>query len=711
MATALKNEGRKSVADTAGRRESPGRRRSLDMVRNIGIIAHIDAGKTTISERMLYYSGKLHRMGEVHDGTATMDWMVQERERGITIMAAATTFFWRDHQINLLDTPGHVDFTAEVERSLRVLDGAVGVFCGVGGVQAQSETVWHQASRYGVPRIAFVNKMDRVGAHFEKAVSHMRDRLASKFVCLQIPWGSEDSFRGVIDLVGMKAVSFDEKSCGQMLESLGIPPELAARAEQARAELVEAVAEKDEKTLEAYLQNPDVPADVLKAGIRRAVVGNELVPVLCGSALRNKGVQLLLDAVVDFLPSPMDVPVVEGRHPKTREVESREASDFEPLSGVVFKLVNDPYVGNMVMVRIYSGQLQKGQNVYNPRTKARERAMRLLELHADKRTEVETLFSGEMGGITGLKGFTTGDTICIENKPVEFGRMAFPEPVVEVAIEPKTQADREKLMNALNSLVTEDPTFKLKVSPDTGQTIIEGMGELHLEIIKDRLAREFKIEANSGTPMVAYHETVRGVGRAEYVFDREIGGRRQFAGVSIEVGPMSRAEGNTVEISVSAGVLPAEFRKAVEDGINDVLVTGVLANYPVTDIQVKVVGAQCDELSSSVVAFRSAAVMAMKEAMKSADPVFLEPIMLLEITVPTEHMGDVLNDLYSRSGKVTEIIAKGSIQVVTAMVPLAKVFGYATAVRSVSKGRAAYTMEPHCFEIVSDVVQKELLSK
>ncbi|MEI6807113.1 MAG: elongation factor G [bacterium] len=711
MATILKDADRKSAAGKAGDRESPGRRRGLAMLRNIGIIAHIDAGKTTISERMLFYAGKLHRMGEVHDGTATMDWMVQERERGITITAAATTFFWHDHQVNLLDTPGHVDFTAEVERSLRVLDGAVGVFCGVGGVQAQSETVWHQASRYGVPRIAFINKMDRVGADFDKVLAHMKSRLASGFVSVQIPWGSEDSFKGVIDLVQMKAISFDSATQGQMSEESGIPVELAVKAEKARAELVEAVAEKDEKTLEAYLENADVPAEILKEGLRRATVGNMLVPVLCGSALRNKGVQLLLDAVVDYLPSPLDVSVVKGRHPKTKEPETREAGDFGPLSGIVFKLVNDPYVGNMLMVRIYSGQLKKGQNVYNPRTRSRERVMRLLELHADKRTEVDTIFAGEIGGIAGLKDFATGDTVCAENEPIELGRMLFPEPVVAMAVEPRTQADREGLMTALNSLVCEDPTLKLKISADTGQTIVEGMGELHLDIMRDRLVREFKIEANAGTPVVAYRETVRAQGRADYAFDRDVGGRRHFASVSIEVTPRQRAEGNQVQIAVSASVVPAEFRKAIEEGIKDVLVTGILANYPVTDVMVKVVGAKYDEQNPSEVAFRSASVMALKAALKAADPVFLEPIMLLEITVPTEHMGDVLNDLYSRSGKVTEINPHGSLQIVTAMVPLARVFGYASAVRSVSKGRAAYTMEPHCFEIVSEVVQKELLSR
>jgi len=699
------------VTGKTGGRESASRRRGLRMVRNIGIIAHIDAGKTTISERMLYYSGKLHRMGEVHEGTATMDWMPQERERGITITSAATTFFWRDHQVNLIDTPGHVDFTAEVERSLRVLDGAVGVFCGVGGVQAQSETVWHQATRYNVPRIAFVNKLDRVGADFEKVVGHMRSRLACEFACLQIPWGSEDSFKGVIDLLSMRAIAFDTGNPGSDVETFDIPKEIAAKAEQARAELVEAVAEKDEAVLGAYLENPDVSAELLREGLRRVVVANKLVPVLCGAALRNKGVQQLLDAVVDYLPSPLDISTIRGRNPKTKEVEVRETDDFGPLSAVVFKLVNDPYVGNLMMARVYSGQLKKGQNVYNPRTRSRERIMRLFELHADKRTEVEALFSGEIGGIAGLKDATTGDTLCVENKPIELGRMAFPIPVVAMAIEPRAQADREKLMSSLRALVVEDPTFALKVNADTGQTIVEGMGELHLEILRDRLVREFRVEANAGTPMVAYRETVLETGRGEHSFDREIGGRRHFARVVVEVGPRERSSGNAVEFDVSPMRMPVEFRKGIEDGINDVLVTGILGNYPMVDVVARIVDAEFDVLTPSEIAFKSASMMAIREALRAARPVFLEPIMSLEITVPTEHMGDVLGDLKSRSGEVRDISVKGDIQVITALVPLARIFGYATAVRSVSKGRAAYTMEPHCLEIVSEAVQKELLSK
>jgi len=711
MEALLKKSGKESVAGDGGCREAPDRRRALAMLRNIGIIAHIDAGKTTISERMLFYSGKLHRMGEVHDGTATMDWMPQERERGITITSAATTFFWGDYQINLIDTPGHVDFTAEVERSLRVLDGAVGVFCGVGGVQAQSESVWRQAVRYGVPRIAFVNKLDRTGADFEKVIGEMRSRLSPDIVPLQIPWGIEDKFVGIIDLVTMKAASFDSESMGVRVDVCDIPKELAAAAEKSRAELVEYVAERDENTLEIYLKSPDVEPALLKEGIRRLVISNRMVPVMCGSALKNKGVQQLLDGVVDYLPGPSDIAAARGRHPGTGSEEVRETSDFSPFSALVFKLANDSYVGHLAMVRVYSGQLKKGQNVFNPRTGERQRVMRLFELHADKRTEVPVVYSGEIAGIGGLKDATTGDTLCAENKPVELGRMMFPIPVVSMAVEPRTQAERDRLMEALAALLAEDPTFSLKQNADTGQTVVEGMGELHLEILKDRLVREFKVEAMTGKPMVSYKETVSSNGRAESRFDREIGGRTHFADLTIEVSPASRGSGNSVEISVSANVLPAVYRKAVEEGIRDALTTGVIGNYPMVDVKVKVVSAKSDQEQSSDVAFRSAAVMGFRQAVRDAAPVFLEPIMQLEIAVPTEYMGEVLTDLSVRGGKVRDISMRGGLQIINAMVSLANVFGYANAVRSASRGRASYTMEPHCFEVVPASVQEQLLNR
>ena len=711
MEAALKSSKKNSSDKDAGAREAAGRRSPLHTLRNIGIIAHIDAGKTTVTERMLYYAGRLHRMGEVHDGTATMDWMPQERERGITITSAATTFFWNESQLNLIDTPGHVDFTVEVERSLRVLDGAVGVFCGVGGVQSQSETVWHQADRYDLPRIAFINKLDRVGADFDGVVDQLRTRLTPNAMPVQIPWGTEDNLDGVIDLLAMRAISFEADSFGSQLSTCDIPDDLAAAAERARAELVEAVAERDETVLESYMEDADVPANVLSLGIRRAVIANTLVPVLCGSALRNKGIQQVLDAVVDYLPSPLDVKTIEGRHPKTGEPETREADDFAPLGALAFKLVNDPYVGRLVFARVYSGQITKGQNVFNPRTRKRERVMKLFQLHADDRINADTLYAGEIGAVVGLKQFTTGDTLCAESSPIELGQMVFPEPVVAMAIEPKTQADRDKLMDSLHALESEDPTFIITKDPDTGQTLIKGMGELHLEILKDRLTREFGVDANAGKPTVAYRETIRATGAAEHVFDREIGGHTQFAKLALEVEPTPRGTGNLVEFDVSSAVIPAEFQKHIKNGVDDGLVTGIIRNFPVVDVRVRVTGGEVDDESSTEMAFRSAAVMALREAIRNAQPAFLEPIMLLEIRTPTEHMGDVLADLNVRGGRVKEIDNKGVTQVIAAEVPLAQLFGYATAIRSVSKGRASYTMEPHRFELVSKATQEHLLNR
>ncbi len=694
-----------------GSREAPERPRRLGMVRNIGIIAHIDAGKTTTTERMLYYAGRVYKMGEVHDGTTVMDYMVQEKERGITITSAATTCFWCDHQVNIIDTPGHVDFTVEVQRSLRVLDGAVGIFCGVGGVQPQSETVWRQAESYGVPRIAFVNKMDRMGADFDRVVSEIRKRLGSNAVPVQIPWGSEENFEGVVDLIAMRSVTFDEESLGSKINYGSVPAGLAVVAERARAELIEKVAEKDEEVLAVYMENPDVPADVLKRGIRRMVVSNSLIPVLCGSALKNKGIQQVLDAVVEYLPSPLDVPVVKGHHPGTGAEVSREADDFGPASALAFKIVNDSYVGRLVFVRVYSGRLKKGQNVYNARIRKRERIGRLLQLHADSRTDVETLYSGEIGAIAGLKQTTTGDTLCAENAPVELERIHFPEPVMFMAIEPKTRADRDKLREAMDALAAEDPTCLIRTDPETGQTIISGMGELHLEILRDRMLREFKVEANAGKPMVAYYETVTRAGRGEYVFDRDIGGHRQFAQLTVEVAPCKRGMGNAIEIRLSKNVVPDEFWQSIEDGLNDGIMTGVLGRCPVIDIAVRVTDAKFIPEISTEVAFRTAAVMAFREAVMGGMPEFLEPIMELEIITPGEHMGDVIGDLNGRRGKVREMEARGTNQIIRAGVPLAELFGYSTAIRSVTRGRATYTMEPEQFEIVPEAIKQELLNR
>ncbi len=711
MVAVLEHKKKKKASARSGAAEAADRLRPLCRVRNIGIIAHIDAGKTTTTERMLYYAGIVHKIGEVHEGTAVMDWMQQEKERGITITSAATTCFWRDHQVNIIDTPGHVDFTMEVERSLRVLDGAVGVFCGVGGVQPQSETVWRQSDRYGVPRIAFVNKMDRMGADFHRVVADMRKKLGSNAVPVQLPIGAEDRFRGVIDLVSMRALNYDEKTLGADVSELPIPSELAADAEKARSELVEAVADKDEGVLEAFLEGADVAPDVLLGGIRRTVIRGEMVPVLCGSSLKNKGVQQLLDAVVDFMPSPLDVPAIEGTNPRDGSTVERSPDDTGDLSALAFKLATDSYIGRLAFVRIYSGHLRKGQNVFNPRTRKRERILKLIRLHANDRTEVEVLHSGEIGAVVGLKHVTTGDTLCAENAPVELMGIRFPEPVMFMAIEPKTRADKEKLDDALAALCAEDPTCVVRTDAETGQTILSGMGELHLEILKDRMDREYNVVTNSGRPMVAYHETITGTGSAVHVFDREFGGSRQFARVALEVSAAQRGAGVTIDVGVSDTQIPAEFKSAVEAGIHDGLVTGVLVRYPVTDITVRVTGGAFDPESSSEVAFRTAAVMALREAVMAAGPEILEPIMAVEVVTPSEVMGDVLADLNTRRGKVQSMDALGGMQIVKAAVPLAELFGYSTAVRSLSRGRATYTMEPTHFAVAPADLKETLLNQ
>ncbi len=711
METVLEQNKKGSDSGQARQREAADRVRPLAAVRNIGIIAHIDAGKTTTSERILFYAGRVHRMGEVHEGTATMDWMPQEKERGITITSAATTCFWRDHQINLIDTPGHVDFTVEVERSLRVLDGAVVVFCGVGGVQPQSETVWHQADRYHVPRVAFVNKMDRIGANFNVVVDQIRTRLGAVPVPIQIPWGAEENFKGIVDLLTMETFVYDESSMGSEVRSVPIPGELRIEAEKARAALIEVLSERDEKILESYLENPDIPADVLRAGLRRATVAQTITPVLCGSSLRNKGVQQLLDAVVDFLPSPLDVPPVQGEHPKTREVITREADDFAAQSALVFKLMNDPYMGRLAFIRVYSGQVKKGQNLFNTRTRKRDRVMKLVLLHADDRQEVDVLHAGEIGAVLGLKQVTTGDTLCAENMPVELERIRFPEPVISMAVEPKSQADREKLVEALAALSAEDPTCIVSIDADTGQTLLSGMGELHLEILKDRMFREFKVQANAGRPMVAYRETVTAAGRGKSCFDREIAGQRQYAEVELQMEPAARGAGIHIEFDVPASRIPSEFRESIEDGIRDGLMTGILANYPMVDVRVRVAGGSFREQESTEVAFRTAGVMALREAAKAAKPAILEPIMSLEIILPAEHLGDVLNDVNARRGHVQDMVAKETVQVIHARVPLAELFGYSTAIRSLTRGRASYTMEPACFDVVPEAIQQQLLER
>jgi elongation factor G len=689
--------------------EAAGRLKPLADVRNIGIVAHIDAGKTTTTERILFYSGKIHRPGEVHEGTATMDWMIQEQERGITITSADTTCFWKGKQINIIDTPGHVDFTAEVERSLRVLDGAVGVFCAVGGVQPQSETVWRQADKYGVPRIAFVNKMDRMGADFERVVAQMAERLGAPAIPVQLPIGAEEGFEGVVDLVTMRALRFDGESLGAKVTEGAVPEGLADAAQLAREALLEKVADADEEALGEYLESGTLGEASLRRAIRKATLAGSAVPVLCGSSLRNKGVQPLMDAIADYLPSPLDVPPVKGVQPKSGEEVERKTGDFEPLCALAFKVATDPFVGKLIFVRVYSGQLKKGENVWNPRTQKRARVMRLIRLHANQREEIETLFSGEIGAIAGMKGVGTGDTLCAEQKPVVLERIAFPEPVVSMSIEPKTQADKEKLQEVLEELQDEDPTFRVGVNAETGQTIISGMGELHLEVLRDRMLREFKVGANAGRPMVAYRETVGKSVEKEYVFERELGGRRHFAAVTVRLSPRERGAGNAVELDVRPDALPQEFRAHVREGIQDGFSTGALGNYPVVDAEARVVGAQWHPTDSSDVAFRSAASLAFREALAAAAPALLEPIMKLEITTPDEHLGDVLGDLNMRRGQIQDMAQRDAFRIVEAMVPLAELFGYATTLRSLTKGRASYSMEPARFDVVPPALAKSVL--
>lgn len=683
-------------------------------MRNIGIVAHIDAGKTTTTERILFYAGRTHRLGNVDEGNTVTDWMQQERERGITITSAAITCSWRGVEINLIDTPGHVDFTIEVERSLRVLDGAVGVFCAVGGVQPQSETVWRQADRYGVPRVAFVNKMDRMGADFERCVGEIRGRLRANPVCLELPIGRAETFAGVVDLLEMRAVYFDEGTEGREMRAAEIPEGLRAAAAAARARLCEQVAEADDGLVERYFENPDLGADELRAGLRRATLANRAVPVLCGSSLRNKGVQPLLDAVVDYLPSPEDRPAVTATDLKSGEPVERGRGAGAPLTALVFKVATDAYVGRLFFVRVYAGTLRKGQNVFNPRTRKRERVMKIVRLFADEQTEAESLGPGEIGALVGLRGSTTGDTLCAEHQPAYLERIAVPEPVMFMAIEPKSSADKERLAEAMGQLAAEDPTCQVRTDAETGQTILSGMGELHLEILVDRLRREFHCEANTGRPMVSYYETVSGTGRSEYVFDRELGGKRHYARVVVEVSPRERGAGHAVEVGAAAlrGLPDGRLAECARQGLTDGILTGVLARYPMTDVLARVTDASvADEETATEAAFRTAAVMGFREAALAAGPELLEPIMSLDIETPADYVGEILGDLSSRRGSVRELGTHGDMQVIRASAPLAELFGYATAIRSLSRGRAGYTMEPGAFAAVPRAVREQLLNR
>ncbi len=686
----------------------------LSKIRNIGIVAHIDAGKTTTTERILFYTGKIHKHGDVHDGNTTTDFMLQERERGITIQSAAISCEWKGHSINIIDTPGHVDFTMEVERSLRVLDGAVCVFCAVGGVQPQSETVWRQADRYNVPRLAFVNKMDRMGADFRRVVDELREKLKAPACPIELPIGSEDSFKGIVDLLQMKAIIFDEATDGKQFSVMDIPDDLKDEAEIARAELVEKVADLDEEVMEAFLENGDLTNEELIPALRRQTLAGALVPVLCGTSLKDKGVQPLLDAINAFLPSPEDRPPVSASDLKTSEKVERRQNDSELLTSLVFKIASDPYVGKLYFVRVYAGVLKKGANAYNPRTKKRERIMKIVRLFADDQIEVDELHSGDIGAIVGLKDCTTGDTLCAEMKPCYLERITAPQPVMFMAIEPKSSADKDKLVESMKTLAAEDPTCQYREDEETGQTILSGMGELHLEILVDRLKREFKCAANVGKPMVSYVETVTAPSSVDFTFDRELGGKRHAVSLKISVEPLGRGEGVKVELNRAFTSLVQEkaLQECVRQGLEDGVVTGVLARYPMTDILVTCQGAEIvDPEVSDEVAFRSAAMMGFREAAEAAKPEFLEPIMKLEITTPPESVGEVLGDLNSRRGTVLDMAQRGDMQVVHARVPLAKLFGYSTAIRSLTKGRASYSMEPDMFELAPSSVREEILSR
>ena len=666
---------------------------SIEKMRNIGIIAHIDAGKTTTTERMLYYTGKSHRIGEVHEGAATMDWMVQEQERGITITSAATTCVWRDHAINIIDTPGHVDFTAEVERSLRVLDGAVGLFCAVGGVQPQSETVWRQAEKYHVPRLAFVNKLDRAGADFFRTVGMMRERLGARPLVVQLPVGNAESFCGVIDLLHMQALLYAEDTPGATFQITDIPAASVAQAHEYHLRLIEELAEYDEDILEKYLGEEPVPAVFLARAIRRATIRGQMTPVLCGAAFRNKGVQPLLDAIVDYLPSPVDVPAITGMAAGAAEPVSRQASDDAPFAALAFKVMVDPYVGQLVFVRVYSGILTAGSSVYNPVRGRRERIGRLVRMHANKREEVQELRAGDIGAVVGLKQTVTGDTLCDEAHQIVLESMTFPEPVLAVAIEPKTKADADKLTVSLHKMAQEDPTFRVHTDEDTGQTIMAGMGELHLEILVDRLAREFHVAANVSRPQVAYKETIRRHAEGEGKFVRQSGGRGQYGHVKLRLAPLPRGDGFAFDNAVVGGVIPKEYIPAIQAGVVEAMQHGIVAGCPVVDVQVSVYDGSYHEVDSSELAFKIAASMAFKEMARKAEPFLLEPIMDVEVVVPDAYMGDVLGDLNSRRGKVYGLAEQAGAKVVHAHVPLAEMFGYATALRSRTQGRATFTMQ------------------
>jgi len=683
----------------------------IKKTRNIGIVAHIDAGKTTTTERILYYTGLTYKIGEVHEGTATMDWMEQERERGITITSATTTCFWRDHRINIIDTPGHVDFTIEVERSLKVLDGTVVVFDGVGGVEPQSETVWRQADRYAVPRIAFVNKMDRIGADFFRVIDQIKNRLNSNPVFVQIPWVEDDEFKGIIDLLDMKLIVWDEDSFGSQYEFVEIPDKVKGEAAKDREKLIESIADLDEGVMEKYLNGQSITKEQIKSVLRKSTIEIKAVPVLCGSAFKNKGIQTLLDAVVDYLPSPIDLPPVKGINPYNGQEEIRRPEETDPFSALAFKIMTDPFVGQLTYLRVYSGKLSAGTTVYNSTKGTREKIGRLLRMHANKREEIKEVSAGDIAAAVGLRNTTTGDTLSDEKKPIILESLQFPQSVISVAIEPKTKADQEKLGISLGKLAIEDPSFKVRYDEETGQTIISGMGELHLEIIVDRLRREFKVDANVGKPQVAYRETITVPAQAEGKFIRQTGGRGQYGHVKIRVEPRERESGFEFIDEIKAGAIPKEYIPAVEKGIKEAMETGVIAGYPVVDIAVRLYDGSYHEVDSSEIAFKIAASMAFKDAIRRAGAIILEPVMSVEVVVPEEFMGAVIGDLSSRRGKILGTELRGGMQAIKAEVPLAEMFGYATNLRSMTEGRGTFTMEFSHYSNVPEMLSEGIKAR
>ena len=684
----------------------------LDKTRNIGIIAHIDAGKTTTTERILYYTGKTHKIGEVHEGTATMDWMDQEQERGITITSAATTCHWKDYRINIIDTPGHVDFTAEVERSLRVLNGAIGVFCAVGGVEPQSETVWRQAEKYRVPRIAFVNKMDRTGADFFNCVNQMKEKLGANPVPIQVPIGTEDKFKGIIDLIEMKALIFEDSSLGVKFETAEIPEDLIEEAKKHRDFLLEAISDENESIMEKYLEGEKVSIKELKEAIRKSTLTLGILPVLCGAAFKNKGVQQLLDALIDFLPSPFDIPSIQGINPRSGKEEERKTDNSAPFSALAFKIMTDPFVGQLAFFRVYSGKLKSGSYVYNSTKNHKERIGRIMKMHADKREDVDEIHAGDICGVIGLKKTMTGDTLCDASHPIILESMKFPEPVISIAIEPGTKAEQNKLGESLNKLLREDPTFKIKTDEETGQTIMLGMGELHLEVLVERLKREFGINANISKPQVAYKETINNQVEAEGKFVRQSGGRGQYGHAKIVLEPNEKTGGGFEFVNkIVGGVIPKEYIPAIKKGMVEAMESGILAGYPLINLKVTLIDGSFHEVDSSEMAFKVAGSMALKEGCKKAQPVLLEPVMTVELVVPEQFMGDVISHLNSRRAKISELTDRAGAKVIKALVPLGEMFGYATDIRSMTQGRGSFTMEFSKYSELPQAISEQIIAK